>query len=157
MGTPSEYGITPKQLQRLRAVARDAYPHHHASYSKFVALAAVETTVGIFGGANLEIANYTLTKHAEEVAIIAAILAGAGPRGHWLKTLYVVGGPPCGSCRQFVTEFAKPDAVILVDPIKPVVLRRQRGLTTASDDWGVVAWHLGELYPAPFTDTSLRR
>jgi cytidine deaminase len=156
VASPTDYGISPDQLARLRRIALDAYPRHHAAYSKFVALAAVDTTVGTFGGANLEIANYTLTKHAEEVATIAAILAGAGPRGRWLKALYVAGGPPCGSCRQFVSEFAAPDAVVLVDSISPVAMRR-KGRLAAFDGSTVVAWRLRELYPAPFTKASLRR
>jgi cytidine deaminase len=100
-------------------------------------VAAVETTAGkVHGGANVEVVNYSLTKHAEEAAVMAAIAAGAPLEGGpWLRTIYVVGAAPCGSCRQFLWEFAIPDAVVVVD-----------------DPYGHVKWtrYLRDMLPLPF-------
>lgn len=108
-------------LRRLREAARAAAEHNYARYSGFMIVAAVETTDGqVFGGTNIEVANWTLTKHAEEMAIMQA-LATRGLRepdaenDRWLKTLYVSGATPCGSCRQFAYEWATEDAVCVVD------------------------------------------
>lgn len=111
-------GMENRRLERLRACAEEARSRNYAPYSKLVVLAAVETTDGrLFGGSNVEIANFSLTKHAEEVAILAAIGAGNGPAGRWLRTLYVAGGAPCGSCRQFAHQFASADAVCVFEPL----------------------------------------
>jgi cytidine deaminase len=107
----------PATLSRLRESARAALSRAYPRYSGFVVLAAIETNTGeVFGGANVEVANYSLTKHAEEAAVMSAIAAGAPmDAGPWLRTVYVVGGAPCGSCRQFLWEFALPDARVIVD------------------------------------------
>jgi cytidine deaminase len=110
--------IDADRLERLRACAAAAKPRSYAPHSEFVVVAAVETADGgVYGGANVENANYSLTKHAEEVAVLAAIGAGEGPGGKWVTALYVGGGPPCGSCRQFVHEFAAADAVCVFEPL----------------------------------------
>lgn len=104
-------------LKRLRETAKDSLTRSYPRYSGFIVVAAIERTDGeIFGGANVEIANYTLTKHAEEAAVMAAIAAGAPlDAGPWIQAIYVLGGAPCGSCRQFLWEFAVRDAVVVVD------------------------------------------
>ena len=111
--------IAAKRLQGLRDCADTARKRSYAKYSKFKVVAAVETCDGsLYAGANVEVGNYSLTKHAEEVAVLAAIGAGHGPAGKWIKALYIAGGPPCGSCRQFVAEFAAPDAICVFEPFK---------------------------------------
>jgi cytidine deaminase len=106
------------RLRNLRAAAENARRMHYAPYSRFLVLAAVETVDGRFyGGSNVEVVNFTLTKHAEETAIIAALAAGHGPSGGWLKTVYVAGGAPCGSCRQFAYEFAVPSATWILEAV----------------------------------------
>lgn len=130
--------MAPIDGERLRACADAAKSRSYARYSKFVVVAAVETTDGsVYGGANVEIANYSLTKHAEEVPVLAAIGAGQGPSGNWVAVLYVGGGPPCGSCRQFVAEFAAADAMCAFEP-----LDRSARLITRP---------LSESLPEPFT------
>jgi cytidine deaminase len=106
-------------------------------------VAAVETTAGkVYGGANIEVVNYSLTKHAEEAAVMAAIAAGVQlDGGPWLRTVYVVGAAPCGSCRQFLWEFAIPDAVVVVD-----------------GPFGRQKWigHLADMLPLPFSPSELK-
>ena len=129
--------IDPDLLARLRASAKESLSRCYPRYSGFMVVAAVETTDGkVFGGANVEIVNYSLTKHAEEAAVMAAITEGAPlDGGPWLRTVYVVGAAPCGSCRQFLWEFAIPDAVVVVD-----------------DPYGHMKWtqYLRDMLPLPF-------
>jgi cytidine deaminase len=149
----ADHGITPAQLAKLRVTAQGARPANYSPYSGFTVLAAVETSKGVFGGSNVENVNYTLTKHAEEVAILAAILAGAGPQGAWIETLYVTSASPCGSCRQFMAEFAQPQTVVLIDRIgQGDVLNAS--LADLSDE-SVEAWRLGDLLPAAFEPSDI--
>jgi cytidine deaminase len=135
--------IDPTLLASLRASAKDALSRCYPRYSGFMVVAAVETTARkVFGGANVEIVNYSLTKHAEEAAVMAAIAAGAPlDGGPWLRTVYVVGAAPCGSCRQFLWEFAIPDAVVVVD-----------------EPFGRVKWtgRLSDMLPLPFSPDELK-
>lgn len=106
-------------LDRLRAAADEARALHYAPYSKVVALAAAMTIDGsIAGGSNVENANFSLTKHAEEIAILRALaLDGVPPAAGRLACVYVAGPAPCGSCRQFAAEFGSPDAYWVAEPV----------------------------------------
>jgi cytidine deaminase len=135
--------IDPTLLGRLRASAKDALSRCYPRYSGFMVVSAVETAAGeVFGGANVEIVNYSLTKHAEEAAVMAAIAAGAPlDGGPWLRTVYVVGAAPCGSCRQFLWEFAVHDAAVVVD-----------------NPYGSQQWigYLRDMLPVPFNPDVLK-
>ena len=107
-------------------------------------MAAVERIDGkVYGGANVEIVNYSLTKHAEEAAALAAIADGALQLDdQWLTAVYTHGAPPCGSCRQFLWEWAVPtEAMCVVDMTGAGGLIRQQPLA--------------ELYPEPFDPSVL--
>jgi cytidine deaminase len=144
----ADCGVTAARLAELRAAAQSARPANYVRYSGFTVLAAVETAEGTFGGTNVENVNYSLTKHAEEVAVLAAMLAGAGPSGSWIKTLYVTGASPCGSCRQFVAEFGQPETIVLIDRIEQSEIKS--ATLESLGEGSVEAWHLGELLPATF-------
>lgn len=109
--------IGSERLESLRQAAREASGAVWNPYSNFTVLAAVETVDGrYYGGANVENANFSLTKHAEEAAVLAAIADGALARlgRRWLQAIYVTSpsaGAPCGGCRQFINEFSAEDAV----------------------------------------------
>lgn len=111
--------IDPERLARLRASAEAARSTHYAPYSGVLVLAAAETASGALGGgSNVENANYTLTKHAEELAVLDALRADPDPPSSGsLTALYVAGPPPCGSCRQFVAEFAAEDGVWIIERV----------------------------------------
>lgn len=142
--------IDRERLERLRDCADEARGMHYAPYSKFLVLAAVETVKGrLYAGSNVEIVNYSLTKHAEEVAILTAMRAGSGPRGKWLKTLYVAGAAPCGSCRQFALQFAARDAVCVFEHIPQSSLKRRRWPRPVGRREPQV-WSLTELLPEAF-------
>jgi cytidine deaminase len=150
----ADLGITSAKLAALRAAAGAARSINYSPYSRFVVLAAVETVGGkVFGGSNVENVNYSLTKHAEELAVLAALHAGAGPDGAWVKTLYVTSASPCGSCRQFVAEFGSADTVVLIDRIDQEATRSAD--LSDLDDAGIEAWTLGGLLPAAFAPSDI--
>lgn len=97
-----------------------------ASISKFKVGAALEDRRGrIYTGANVENVTLGLTCCAERVALFKALTEGA--RG--FVRIAVVGrwkgGPmPCGACRQLLAEFAPKAVVLIVDSMRPAVVRR---------------------------------
>ncbi|MFB6152730.1 MAG: cytidine deaminase [Halodesulfurarchaeum sp.] len=123
-------------MDELLESARDALSKAHVPYSEYAVGAAIETGDGsIYTGANLEVANYSNSLHAEEVA-----LARAEMEGHQtLRRIAVTsaardGITPCGMCRQTLAEFAGDDFVVIVD-----------------DPDGPVEHRLGDLLPHSFS------
>lgn len=100
----------------LFRIANEAASRSYSPYSKFRVGAALLCEDGsIVTGANVENRSYGLAICAERSAIVAAI--SQGKRN--FKAL-VVSCPdasypvsPCGACRQFISEFVKPDFPIL--------------------------------------------
>ena len=112
----------------------------YAPYSGFAVGAALLTRDGkIYTGANIENASFTPTVCAERVAIFSAVHAGERD----FAAIAIVGGekgapvsrfcPPCGVCRQVMSEFCDPDM--------PVILY---------DGDSMREYSLGELLPARF-------
>src|SRR5438067_4978395 len=112
-------GSASADVDQLVKEARAARERAYAPYSHFLVGAAVATDAGIFTGANVENASYSLAMCAERVAAATAIAAGA----RRIDAVAVVGAlrdaetgrdvpkdptPPCGACRQFLYEF-NPD------------------------------------------------
>lgn len=128
-GNPSPQRLTARQIRRLRDAAYGGRPRGWRPYSKFAVAAAVLTKDGrAYGGAgNVECANYTLTKHAEETAVIAALVGGAFARSGrtFLRAVYLATAgqgkskkskcAPCGGCRQFMWEFADEDTLVVME------------------------------------------
>jgi len=112
--------VDSARVAALRGAADRAQTACYPRYSGYPVLAAVQRVDGaVYGGANIEIVNFTLTKHAEEAAAMAAIADGALKLGDkWLSAIYTRGGPPCGSCRQFLWEWAARGAVCLIEADK---------------------------------------
>lgn len=105
----------------LLEAAREAKARAYAPYSKFQVGAAVLMDGTLFTGANVENASYGGTICAERTAIGAAVSAGhrrleiiavstSAPTGTPLEDR-----SPCGICRQFISEFAKDDTLVLID------------------------------------------
>jgi cytidine deaminase len=121
--------------QELRAEAHRAIEQAYAPYSGFRVGAAVETSDGsIHGGCNVENASFSVTMCAERVALGTAVRAG----GRSLRAVYICSDseepvPPCGVCRQALSEFG-PDVLI--------VSEGRSGRTRE--------WRLSELLPAQF-------
>lgn len=132
--------VASDRIGALRAAAAAAQRTSYSRYSGLTVLAAVERSDGrVYGGANVEIVNFTLSKHAEETAALAAIADDALALGDkWLTAVYVLGALPCGSCRQFLWEWATPETVCLVDVPNPTGSETVRQFT------------LAQLLPEPF-------
>jgi cytidine deaminase len=122
-------------LQDLRAEATRAMEKAYAPYSGFRVGAAVQTAEGtIHGGCNVENASFSVTMCAERVAIGAAVRSG----GRVLRRVYICSTsrepvPPCGVCRQALSEFG-PDLEVVSE----------------GRDGRVRTWPLGDLLPEQF-------
>jgi len=100
--------------QELLAAAQAVMYHAHVPYSGFRVGAALRgRRGGIHAGANVENASYSQTQCAEASAI--GVMVAAGERG--LTAVAIVAEklehcPPCGGCRQRLSEFAGPDTPV---------------------------------------------
>lgn len=103
-------------VERLQDAARKAAENAYAPYSRFRVGAALLFDDGFVATAcNVENMSYGLTSCAERNAIFSAI----GERGASRKIVAIAvanlndaASPPCGACRQVLSEFVSPDAVI---------------------------------------------
>lgn len=104
----------------LTFAAERAMHRAYAPYSKFKVGAALLCSDGtVFTGCNIENASYGLTVCAERAAIFSAISFGYAD----FVKIAIVGGldgkienicPPCGACRQVMTEFCGADFEIIL-------------------------------------------
>lgn len=130
------YGMeSDTKLAELRATARRAMESAYSPYSGFRVGAAVETVEGsVHAGCNVENASFSVTICAERVAIGAAVTSG----GRELRRVYVCSTsaepvPPCGVCRQALSEFG-PDLEVISEGM----------------DGKVRTWTLADLLPEQF-------
>ena len=100
--------------QNLIKAATDVREKAYAPYSKFYVGAAIRTASGaIYVGCNVENAAYPEGTCAEAGAIAAMRAAG----GYEISEVAVIAGgdrpvPPCGGCRQKLSEFASGDVAV---------------------------------------------
>lgn len=104
-------------INRAIEVRNNAY----CPYSGYkVGAALIDINNNIHTGCNIESADYTLTSHAEMVAVDSMVKSGV----HTLKILAVAArglgntpATPCGLCRQKISEFDKKceSEIILVN------------------------------------------
>lgn len=129
-------------MTKLAQLAIAAREKAFAPYSGFLVGAAVETLDGtIYTGCNIENASYGLTVCAERVAIWKAMSEGVKPGD--FRAIAVAADskrptPPCGACRQILSEFAPEATVTLVN---------LQGLTRE--------FTVAELLPESFNDSFL--
>jgi cytidine deaminase len=103
-------------LAQLRVAAMDAAQRAYAPYSKFFVGAALLFDDGsVVTGCNVENMSYGLTSCAERNALFRAI-SERGP-GRRIQAIAVANrngaaSPPCGACRQVMSEFVTADAVV---------------------------------------------
>ena len=114
MNTPDAADPT---LELLMAAARRAARRAYAPYSNFRVGAALRLKSGeIVTGVNVENASYGMTICAERSALVRAITEhGPGIRivAVAVTNLNEVACPPCGACRQMLSEFVEPDAPVI--------------------------------------------
>jgi cytidine deaminase len=120
--------LIPEEV--LLTEARSARSCAFVPYSQFRVGAAVITSDGdVVSGCNVENASYGLTICAERVAIFSAVARGARKIAALAVTTDAstegVQGDkmPCGACRQVMSQFMDPDAVIIVDGLGRFQLR----------------------------------
>ncbi len=119
---PSSFMPHPNQipdpaLEHLLDHARRAALHSYSPYSNFRVGAALKLTNGeIVTGTNVENVSYGLTICAERSALVAAVSQfGPGIRiaAVAVANLNNAASPPCGACRQMLSEFALPEAPVV--------------------------------------------
>ena len=106
----------PEAAARLVAAAGKAAAYAYAPYSKFHVGAALLFDDGsVVTGCNVENVSYGLTSCAERNALFRAI-SESGPNRKIVAIAVANSNgrpsPPCGACRQVLSEFAVPDAMI---------------------------------------------
>jgi homotetrameric cytidine deaminase len=104
-------------LQVLLASARKVAERAYAPYSKFRVGAALQLSNGnVITGTNVENASIGLTVCAERAALVRAVTKH-GPQiriqAVAVANLNDAPSPPCGACRQFLSEFIEPDASVI--------------------------------------------
>jgi cytidine deaminase len=101
-------------MNDLLALAETAALQAYAPYSKFRVGCALQTLSGqIHTACNVENASYGLTICAERNAVFQAV-AQEGTAMKVARLAVVCLGqefPPCGACRQVITEFSLPDGL----------------------------------------------
>jgi len=103
-----------KTVEKLLEAAKKVKENAYAPYSHFHVGAALITDTGkIYSGCNVENTSYGLTICAERNAIFRMISDGE----HRIAEILVIGDteeflPPCGACRQVMTEFSTNDTVV---------------------------------------------
>jgi len=129
--------MTAPDMSALFKAAGRARANAYAPYSGFRVGAAVLAGGRIFAAANVENSSYPLSVCAERNAVAMAVAAGQ----RRIDAVAVVGGSPCGGCRQVLAEFARPDT--------PVVYAAPRGARVTAT--------VEALLPDAFGPKSLKR
>lgn len=108
--------LGPETLEELRAAAAAAAEHAYAPYSGFrIGAALLFDDGGITAGCNVENVSYGLTICAERAALFRAIAEHGAARkivAVMVTNLNDAPSPPCGACRQVLSEFVTPEATV---------------------------------------------
>ena len=132
------------EMQRLLACAARAAENSYSPYSSFRVGAALRLSNGeTVTGTNVENVSYGLTICAERSALVHAV-SQFGPKirvvAVAVANLNHAASPPCGACRQTLSEFGD-DAMVILYP----------------GENGAMETTLGELLPHAFRGTLLDR
>ena len=130
-------------MMELCRAAIQAMKQSYSPYSDFKVGAALLTKDGkIYTGCNIENASFSVTVCAERTAVFKAISEGETE----FAMLAIAGGkngklqgevPPCGVCRQVLSEFCDKDFPILL----------------VTDENNFKQYTLGQLLPLTFGNT----
>lgn len=108
--------LDEKTIQNLMEEAVNARAHSYSPYSNYAVGAALLGKSGkIYVGCNVENASYSATNCAERTALFSAVAQGERE----FRAIAIAGGvagktpnklcPPCGICRQVLSEFCDGD------------------------------------------------
>jgi cytidine deaminase len=116
MSTAENTQAMGAELELLMKAARRVAQNSYSPYSNFKVGAALLLSNGsIVTGTNVENVSYGLTFCAERSALVRAV-AEFGPairiKAVAVANLNDASSPPCGACRQMLSEFAEPDAPV---------------------------------------------
>lgn len=126
---PNPAPISPADIARTLAAARQARAQAYAPYSNFKVGSAIFTQDGqVITGCNVEIATWEEATCAERTAIASAVTQGhANERRDFIRLVVVSTQAaaykvpltlisPCGACRQVISDFCNPDeCTVLMD------------------------------------------
>jgi cytidine deaminase len=107
-----------RSYKDLGVVALRARSYAHAPYSRFQVGAALLTASGrVYTGCNVENSSFGLSMCAERVALFKAVSEGERE----FVAIAVAADtnpltPPCGACRQVISDLAGDIDIILVNP-----------------------------------------
>jgi cytidine deaminase len=120
--------LDPALTQQLLGASREVAAHAYAPYSHFRVGAALLFDDGhIATGCNVENVSFGLTSCAERNALFRAVSErGAAHRivAIAVTNLNDAASPPCGACRQVMSEFATPGAVVVFPGDAGIEIRR---------------------------------
>jgi cytidine deaminase len=135
--TTVNFTMSPIEQALLNAAVA-ARLHAYPPFSGFQVGAALLTKSGkTFTGCNIENSSYGLTICAERVALFKAISEGFRPTDFQMLMVVAEGKtptPPCGACRQVVSDLCDAEMPILLANLDRQVVRRT----------------VAELFPHPF-------
>ena len=134
--------MTPEKLAEL---AIEAMAHAYVPYSGYKVGAALLCADGrVYQGCNIENASYTPTVCAERTAFFKAVYDGKRE----FSAIAVCGGkdgqitgffPPCGVCRQVMSEFCKSDFLVYLvgegDTLRTFTLEQMLPLRFTSEEF----------------------
>lgn len=119
--------IPESQLADLVARALRARARAYAPYSRYAVGAALLAESGaIYDGVNVENAAYPAGICAERTAVFKAVSDGER-KFTALAVTTENGGPPCGACRQVLSEFGLGTLVLIADREGKIVRRTTVG------------------------------
>lgn len=116
--TVNNVDVTIQQWKELSKAAEVAFSKAYAPYSNFkVGAAALTTNDEIVQGCNVENASYGLTICAERNCIASGVIANQSDNTVKFTALVIYTAqekltPPCGACRQVISEFFPNNALI---------------------------------------------
>ncbi|MBX4209939.1 MAG: cytidine deaminase [Mollicutes bacterium PWAP] len=104
-------------MEKIRNRTKELLKNSYGVYSKVFVSSLIETEIGNFEGVNVENPAFGETICAEKNAILNAVTNGMKPGQ--LKKVHInssVKGflPPCGSCRQVISEFVNENTSIVL-------------------------------------------
>ena len=107
----------PSPTERLIPLAKEAALRSYSPYSHFRVGAALLCADGtVFTGTNIENRSYGLTNCAERSAVFSAV--SSGRREFTAIAVYSPDAsypvPPCGACRQVLSEFGTPEMRVIM-------------------------------------------